>query len=270
MSVSKILERYSGLPDGVGLSGQLCPECEGGVSKEYSMSVSRDGDLLKWMCHRNSCTFRGTVSLLLTNPTSNSNILPSPKRKLRFTSSPLPEEALTFLNNRYRITPDLANRFGLEFTNDLCTSPDGRVVIPIQSRDLARRGYVLRAINSTEQRKAINVLDGSDSGLCWFTHPGSSAVLLVEDAYSAIRASRYINSCALLGTNLSSDGIEELLSSGLSKFYLGLDKDAFNKTIDTVYRYKSRIDLKGVPLSKDIKDMTEEELLILIEELSNG
>lgn len=263
---SKVLTIYSGLANGTGLSGQLCPSCEGGTSKEHSLSVSRDGDNLKWMCHRASCKFKGVESLLGVASTST----PIPvKRKLRFNSSPLPHAASKFLEDRYRITPDLASKFGLEFTNDLSNFPDdGRISIPIRSRDLATRGYVLRAVNPQEERKAINVLDGSDSGLAWFVHPGRDVVLCVEDCYSAIRAARYINTCALLGTNLSADGIDELLSSGLTKFYLALDKDAFNKTIDTVYKYKSRINLKGVPLSKDLKDMTEEELVDFLAKLT--
>lgn len=85
-------------------------------------------------------------------------------------------------------------------------------------------------------------------------------MVVVEDQFSAIRASDYLNAVALLGTHLDDIRAEEIKASKLSPIYLALDKDAWNKTIKYCIQYRSMLGLIPLRLEKDIKNMTTEEL----------
>ena len=37
----------------------VCPECNGGKHKDKSLCITREAGLIKWICFRASCTFRG-------------------------------------------------------------------------------------------------------------------------------------------------------------------------------------------------------------------
>src|SRR5688572_16880029 len=56
----EIIARYADLGDGTTYAGQVCPACEGGATKEGSLSVTRRGDVLLWCCHRASCGYKGS------------------------------------------------------------------------------------------------------------------------------------------------------------------------------------------------------------------
>ena len=84
-----ILETYGGMVDDTSLSGQLCPRCEGGSSKEKSLSVAKKEGSLLWICHRSSCKFQGRENLIVVSGGLR-NFGPGPEvtPKLTFTCRP--------------------------------------------------------------------------------------------------------------------------------------------------------------------------------------
>lgn len=263
---NQIILDHGNLPEGGHLAGQLCPKCEGGRTREYSLSVTMTGGALKWMCHRASCAFAGVHQMSAASRVAAPSPSPIRRRSVRFEGHPLDQGTLDYLESSFLINKQQAEEFGLQWTEARSDSGKGRVVIPIRSRDFSLRGHVLRAIDSSDAPKGISSWDGSGTG-AWFNRPGSDKLVIVEDCYSAIRASQYVNSFALLGTHISSDTIDELKESGLTKVYLALDKDALNISIAHVAAHKNKLPIKVVPLKKDIKNMTHEELEELVNDL---
>lgn len=259
-----ILERYGGLAEGLSLSGENCPRCTGGSSKENSLSVARQSDTLLWICHRASCGFRGTEHLLLISTSRNFGAgPPTTKPKLIFTPIKIgwPQPYGAWLTRTYGLNKKISDIFGLEWTNDYCTTNfagHGRIVIPLKNRDLTRAGTLLRASNKDEPKKVITIKDKDPMGLIWFncTEGPSSNVIIVEDCYSALRMTEHMNAVALLGTHLSKDNVDELKSWGLNKYYLALDKDALSKAINYSQQYKNKLKLEVVSLERDIKNMS--------------
>lgn len=264
-----VLSTYVNLPDGVSYSGRMCPSCEGGRTKESSLSVSREGDTLKWLCHRASCGFAGCESLLFVPRDINISI--PKKTRTFFSSGPLPTSHYDFLFQMYGIDASATDKAGLQITYNFCTetSTPGRIVIPVLTRDLMLRGSNLYAVSPNEIPKSKIVREREVVGMAWFTNPSSDKTIIVEDCYSAIRASKHVNAVALLGTTLSHEGVEELIATNIPKNYLALDNDAFSKTLSYVYEYRNKIKLTAVSLTKDIKNLSEQELIELIEGLDN-
>lgn len=95
--------------------------------------------------------------------------------------------------------------------------------------------------------------------MAWFTNVRSSGIIIVEDQLSAIRASDYLTSVALLGTHLNDERVQELRAAKTRPIYLALDNDAIGTAVKHVVKYKSLLPMQLVRLSKDIKDMTHEE-----------
>lgn len=271
MSKEIIFHTYANhLAEGTSVSGHLCPKCFGGSSQESSLSVSNIDGFLKWKCHRNSCGFQGSESLLLSEKiTAGLTMVPARKRPLSFHSVPLSAEHFEHLHSSFGIEQDTALSVGLEFTLDHCVATPncGRIVIPLRGwdRSTPAKGNVLRAISKDEPTKSLTLKNEEASGLPFFKKIGSKRALLVEDCWSAIRASKYINTVPLLGTHLSNEAVDELRELEFKTVYLALDKDAFGKSIDLVYRYKAKLPLQVVLLTKDIKNMTEAEFIDFIE-----
>lgn len=91
-------------------------------------------------------------------------------------------------------------------------------------------------------------------------------LLIVEDQFSAMRASAYMNAVSLLGTNLNPSKINDIISAGMPHVVLALDKDAVGKAADYVKLYRDLFPKMTIlPLTKDVKDCTEKELDSLFE-----
>jgi len=95
--------------------------------------------------------------------------------------------------------------------------------------------------------------------MAWYTNRTTRTLIIVEDQLSAIRASDYVNSVALLGTNLNQERATEIREAGLRPAYLALDKDAWELSVRYAKQYRTYLGLQLLRLDKDIKDMTDEE-----------
>jgi len=85
-------------------------------------------------------------------------------------------------------------------------------------------------------------------------------ILIVEDIPSAIKGSRYIQTVALLSSHINLEQVKHLRTL-TDTVYLALDDDATDKAVKLQKRWGFYFKVFTVlPLSKDIKDMDEQEL----------
>lgn len=96
--------------------------------------------------------------------------------------------------------------------------------------------------------------------MAWYTKAASDRLIIVEDQLSAIRAADHMSAVALLGTNLTEERLYEMREAGFKTALLALDKDAFTLAVRYVTKLRGIIGLQLLPIQKDIKNQSEEEL----------
>lgn len=251
-----ILAEFRDLFEGESRAGELCPSCKGGRSGERTLSVSnREGQLL-WTCHRDSCAFTGSTggasrtSRPLTQSESCRGVV---GRLLVREAQRIPEEISATLLEKYAITPAHAARWGLGWA-----AAEQRLSIPVFSPDGETCGVNLRSFSGEKPKAKLHTEENS---MAWYPKRGSKSIILVEDQFSAIRAADYMNAVALLGTNLNDERARQIRkhAPGFER-YLALDKDAFSKAIKLAVQYRGLLGLRLLTLTKDLKDLTDEEL----------
>lgn len=246
--------------DGESRSGLLCPKCEGGRTRERSMSAWRDGHHIYYKCHRASCGAGGRViafSSEVGSVASRDDEAPTARGSIPRILE-IPDTSYGLLLERYGIPEGLLARAGAGWID----SGKGRLYLPCLGPGGETNGYVARSLAGEEPKALIHRLN-TDIGkdlMAFYKGPGR-ALVIVEDQLSAIRASQYTNSVALVGTHLSDSRMESILSTRPSKMFIALDKDATDKAIKYAFKYGIKI----IPLEKDLKDCTEDELLERLE-----
>lgn len=255
----ELLLEYSDLADGETRGGQLCPFCKGGSTGERSLSVSRVGDVLLWKCHRASCGISGRSGSKAGGGAKRTAV-PAAKgvvgRIFYRNAERLPDGISSNLVDRYYFSTRELSLLG--WNDDVM-----RVVIPVYDIDGSVAGCVLRAEDG-RQPKALNYTEPGAIGV--FFNTSSDRCVIVEDLYSALRASKYVNGVAILGTHLNEERIEAIRQLRCKEYMLALDADAFSKTIKYVTQFRSQLPMRPLRIDKDIKNMTPAEL----EGLLNG
>lgn len=250
-----MLMDYAYVAEGQVVGAQLCPSCEGGATGEKSMSVGRTDGLLWWNCHRNSCPFRGGGRV---KQEGESKVW-RPKG-MQYLIEELPQEMANYLSNKFNMD-EAYIRSKWMWTKDY----GGRVVMPIRNEHGQRVGDNLRSyFDGVTSKALINKLDNWAVG-SWHLHTKyPKVVVVVEDMPSAekLHAVPGVNAIALLGTSLPDE-----LSNRIARAYpgipivLSLDNDATSNIVLTVVNARRLIPtLRGIPLTKDIKDMNDEQL----------
>ena len=255
----KVLLDYAHLIDGETINGEVCPYCKGGTSGDRSLSVSRRGGSLLWICYRASCPFRGGSSPLGSSSEARGTKVPDTRgtvgRWIAREAEGLPSEVAESLRLRYEITASHVANAG--FGWDTETS---RLVMPVRSYEGEELGVMLRAL---DDRKPKVVSHTEKGAIAWYVNRITPGVIIVEDQLSAVRASDFLTSVALLGTNLSDERVMEIKKAGLGPVYLALDNDAVASAVKYVVKYRGVLPMRLVRLDKDIKDMTHEEATAL-------
>lgn len=238
---------------------EVCPTCGGGSSREKSLVVTRDdsGTLL-WICHRASCSTKGNNSsqnypILSTNPQ------PTKKARKKFTGTtvPLREKHLEIIYKRW----------GIHEPQHWYWTPShgGRVAMSIRSPKYTHRGWVLRDIMNRSPIKTLTYVDDGEEGISWYREHLTADTVVVEDIPSAVRASRYVNAVALLGTGVGLTRAQEIAEYSTGRVTIALDQDATSQAFKLARRYAGLWGDVGVlMLEKDIKDMKEEEVKKLL------
>lgn len=247
---------FADLEDGTTAAGQLCPSCAGGQTGERTLSVAKRENVLLWKCHRDSCGFSGAATV--GGKTYRRTEIPHTRgivgRTISRTSEALDAYTREYLASRYQLTDSHIGKYGIGWDRET-----NRVVLPV--RDFAGQdlGVALRALDSNVQPKTKTHTE--KDAISWFVNRTvNNGVIVVEDQFSAIRASDYLTSVALLGTHLNDERVAEIKHSGLSPVYLALDADAWATAVKYAVRYRSQLHPRLIKLDKDIKDQTDQEL----------
>lgn len=247
------------LHDGQSLGGQLCPVCSGGGSGDRSLSVTRKGSLILYLCHRASCGASGAVATYGSPRGSSSG--PRPKRVYVTKPDPLPPEVRELLQAKYYLTDLELARGELGWTTYYSPAGKGRVYAPLFTPQGKVRGYNCRDVYKEQTPKdLIFLFREDDCKLAWYLHSRQAPLVLVEDRLSALRLSSYVNAASLNGTDIGDAMVDEIRRTALGPIYLCLDKDATMKAVKQVIKLKGVLPMKSLPLSMDIKDMPREEL----------
>lgn len=257
---------YHGLRDGQSVTSQLCPKCKGGRTKERTLSVARDAGELVWHCHRASCGFSGRDRVRGTADAIPHYKPDKKERKLPEVTSlkDIPTEARDFLSKKYGLTDEHIADANLTWCNDYAyREGSGRLCILVYNWKGVRDGYVLRSLTGAEPKALTYVKSNS---MAFYHKPAAKKVIIVEDAFSAIRLSRYCTAVALLGTHLNPSRIHDILSTKAEQYYLWLDGDAFAQAVNYALKYKHLIKLHVRKLTKDLKDCSEDELKQILNE----
>lgn len=254
---------YSYLTDGETVGGQLCPACNGGGGGEHSLSVSRRGGSLLWKCHRASCGFSGYRISKESGAinyhrggTETSIEKGAIGSKYYREADKVPEEIVETLVRRYHLN---ARQLSLLGWNER----EQRVALPVFSADSEVLGCVMRSENGATP-KALNYRE--ENAVAIFRNYSSDSLIIVEDIYSALRASEYMNSAAILGTYLNQERVDTLRYMRCKKVYLALDADAYDKTIKYVREFRNQLTMIPMKIERDLKNMTEEELKETLDE----
>lgn len=252
----------------------VCPCCEGGSSKEKSLSITRRSSTEAFFnCFRTKCSLGGGHIALYQ--ADDGSVLKSKSRKpttnqVTHNLTGLDKEVVEYFKTNYYMTPaQLAyGRFRTTF--------DRRIYMPIFDPNRLNRGGAVRKYKELYQGrrefssipKTLNYFTPDSDRVCasWYyrlrsRRKSSDTLLIVEDIVSAIRLTDHVDAVSLMGTALSDDKQKEVRSKHYKKIYLALDEDATLKAI----RIKKSCglylpNLQVLPLSKDIKDMTPEDI----------
>ena len=253
----ELLLSYDGLGDGITLAGELCPACRGGSTEECTLSVTKEDGKLKWYCHRASCEFAGAEysgsNYSRPSTTKQVSCRGVVGRILAKRSEAIPDSIKEELFQKYSITDTHTARWGIGWDEQ-----SRRIVLPVLGTNQEQLGAALRTLDKTVKPKTLSHTE--QGAMAWYTNHTTKALIIVEDQLSAIRSADYMNSCALLGTNLSDERMEVIREAKFSPIYLALDKDAWSVAVKYAIKYR----LQLLRLNKDIKNMTNEEASCLL------
>lgn len=259
----QILLYGSGLQPGEN-TREVCPRCDGGSDQEKSLSITLGEDgVLRWQCFRAKCEgVKGTSETIGTQVIPTSQSIPIDKKPRRFEGKTQPLRDVD--RARIRTLWGIENPEHWYWTNDL----GGRIAMSIRSPKYTHRGWVMRDMRGTAAHKAITYLNEGEEGLSWYREHPHAPTVVVEDIPSAVRASRYVNAVALCGTGIGWPRAQELNEYATKPIILALDNDATATSFKIAEKYKLFWgDVKVLPLKKDLKNMTEEELCVVLNSL---
>jgi hypothetical protein len=252
-----------GVPAGTSSEHLICPFCKGGTSREKSFVVRRDASTLYYQCYRNSCDEKGAIGSVGAVWNQQEAASKPTNTPYRGETCALSDGDMRFLTTKWHFTPE-----EIERANILKDIASQRLVLPVRNIQEQREGCILRDTQG-RRPKALAFWEGASTiGLHFPVVVGeknrrrvASELLIVEDWASAERASAYMPTCAILGTNLSSEQACHI-GNHYRKVAVALDADATVKASALVYKRCGILfdSCRVVPLPKDIKNMTPAEL----------
>lgn len=239
----------------------VCPYCGGGASKESSFTATREGDSFFWKCFRASCGRGGQSGpgrvVRTTTPIRHRNT-----RLWEGECEQLSDEWRAFLQAKVGFTA-----WHVDVSGAMYAPKEHRIAYPIFDPTGRRRGWSLRSYNG-ETPKVLTFPERVDEPhLSYYrTRVGEGHVVVVEDIPSAVRASRYTNAVALLGTAVRFDDALEI-AAHFRKVTWALDKDAIRLSLKWHNKYGGLFaSSKIIMLEHDIKDLPDEELEVMLHE----
>jgi hypothetical protein len=247
-----------------------CPWCNGGTSLAHSFSITRVPHGVLYNCYRSTCS--GGVSRGLIRRTGSvlDNVAPDDsgrgaRRSLNGYDGDL--VALTpdqreRLETAYNLSPAVIRDAGVRW------APDGqRYAIPALHPRGSHLGWALR-IPPGVRASPKTLAYPADEGLpwaCWYVHPEATALVVVEDPWSAMRVwqDTGLSAVALMGTHASDALIADIARHKSPKVVIALDADATSKAValgrrtGLVWR-----NVEVLPLKQDLKDVDTSTKLV--------
>jgi hypothetical protein len=243
------------LEDGETYRGD-CPAC--GRSKTFTVT-NRDSRIV-YNCYSANCAISGViggarrgVSLLHNNRTPRA----ISARPYTGDLEALSPEWVGYLSEKVGFTD-----WHLRLCKPLYATNDHRIAYPVFGPMGPRRGWCLRTYSVGVQPKTLMRMDVEEPHLSYYrTNPAQPDILVVEDIPSAVRAARYFpQTVAMCGGGIGKDAVAEITTVA-RRVVWAFDQDATLTALQHHRRFALSFDDSCVlPLEKDLKDMTEEEL----------
>lgn len=268
----QVKELALSLPDGCTDGGSPCPNC----GRAGSFNITRDGNILKYICFRVACTCFGTVG----SKSTNTGVQAVVKKVKLFTGelTMLTDEEYAYLSTKFRIPEEVWD--GTRYCER-----DGRVYFPQYHISGQLQGYIARYYPALTKIKCWGAkalwkaVLPTEGGLLLPHMSVLSAihqqkrVVLVEDWPSAqrINSQLHIPTCCLGGTSVYASHIDTLIDMGVEQVIPVLDADAVVKAVKMCKAMSLCFDTMTLPLTgADPKDMTFEELCLTFQPLLEG
>ena len=215
-----------------------CPTCG---SKAATLCITREGSVVKWHCHRASCTEQGT-------------------RRITKLSEGLSLER----EGEARPKPRISLQRSVELYEKMYgTNYEERIVKDEKGN---KQGVILRKLDrQSPAPKDYNIINPDWIGLHFPSPFYGDTIMLVEDIPSANKMNEFFPCAALLGVHLSEEKLDYLLKLGVKRAILALDNDATRQALRLSRRYI--ISTEVLALQRDLKDEPEERLKDMAEAL---
>lgn len=238
----------------------VCPVCQGGTRSEKSMTITRDDTGVVYNCYRLTCDTAGRLG--------GRNLI-----RIRKETAPRVthyEGELHSLTDEWR--EKLRTLIGFDDEHIEVSrarlGDNNRVAFPIISPLSLRRGLVLRRYDGYGT-KALTYMDHDEPHTSWYVRDRwerRDTVYLVEDIPSAVRAARYVDTVALLGTGVSLRALNEI-AAHYRKVIWALDADATSTAVNQARKYGIYFDSSRVMiLERDFKNEEEKCLNEILSE----
>lgn len=235
----------------------ICPKCKGGDSSEKSFVVSVRQHKLLYKCFRAKCNISGLVGI----NTSKGAVKKTYDKRYKDNLSPIPESLWKLKFEKYGLSMDDIATQGISYAEKV-----NRIRFPIYDYRGYEIGELLRAITNEQKPKAL-ITPFNSVPLIHFPlgQKLDNVLVLVEDQVSAIKVSKVYPCAALMGTNLSDDGLTQLRQLSLTNITLLLDGDEAGINASKVLHNKIaphtfRTTVIYLERGKDPKDLPLEEL----------
>lgn len=247
-------------------------DCDGGFPDHKCRLYIRRKDNARVVAYCHNCGKRGSASV--DNHTSIQYQEPDKSHtQQNFTNTyhtyELSTQVSRYFNpiaatwlNKYRVTQELIDKGKIRYdTTDNC------LMFPVHNIMGNNTGFILRYFGN----QYIRYKRVGENGCHYFHDEFSDSVLIVEDFISSLVASGICNTVALLGTNLSEEDFNTIVSN-YSSYIIWLDNDS--ATIKEKARaYWKRFSLYGkshVVLDKsDPKKYSKEEICTVLKQFAD-
>ena len=230
----------------------MCPKCDGGRSREESLSIRPLDDVLtKLSCWRSTCgwyAYVGTAGVKLQpRKIKEANVYRDP-------TMPVQGLTLRLLRQAYGLVDAVWGHHGWRMAKGRET-----LVMPVRDAYGRDRGHITRTMDT--DKRCYTFKATSQPWLDWWLVNDHAPVVVVEDTLSACRlAGCGLNACALLGTSITTAQAREIAEVAATRHvYLALDNDAFVKSLNLTARHSHILRMDPTCLTVDIKNMDSDD-----------
>lgn len=250
-----------------------CPWCHGGRSGEDSFIVTRHQGTALYVCHRASCDNKSKGALSINGaPVSMPAKKPAPKRERVFEweTFDLTDHDWETVVRKYGIPIEMFKKL-----SNLRISRYSDLVCTLYTSKGLVGGVEVRLSDPKGHRKTLIYPNDDFEGMAFCKHAlwekegYRDEIILVEDIFSAMKASRFMDSASLMGTTFNSEQAKLLADMKYKRVWLALDADASAKAVSLYKRHRVMLpQMRVVLLEQDIKNMKYKEIGKLLYENS--